>query len=93
VDVELVQDARRTMETGSGDCDDKVVLLCSLLCVAGFLTRFICGGQTRDIMDHVWCEVYLEQTDEWLPLDPTNERAAPGWSQAFPWRLEWEIFQ
>lgn len=47
VDVELVQDAQRTIETGAGDCDDKVVALCSLLCVAGYVTRFVSARQVR----------------------------------------------
>jgi transglutaminase-like putative cysteine protease len=91
--VELVQDAIRTIQTQSGDCDDKVVLLASLLASAGFVPRFICGGKTQDVLDHVWLEVYLDWLDVWLPLDPTNEQAAPGWSQWFPYRLEYEVFK
>lgn len=92
VDVELVQDAQRTLEIASGDCDDKVTLLCSLLASAGYTTRFICGGHNDAEMEHVWCEVYLDWRDEWLPLDPTSETAAPGWSADFDYRLEWEIW-
>ena len=87
-----MQDAQRTIETGAGDCDDKVVALCSLLAVAGYVTRFVCGGRTPDVLDHVWCEVYLDWEDSWLALDPTNEQAAPGWFQQFPYRIEYEIF-
>ena len=83
---------QRTLATGSGDCDDKVTALCSLLASAGFVTRFVAGGMSETVMDHVWCEVFLDWRGEWLPLDPTNERADPGWFQPFPWRLEWEIF-
>lgn len=92
VAVELVQDAQRTIETGAGDGDDKVVALCSLLCVAGYVTRFVCGGRRPDVLDHVWCEVYLDGEDRWRALDPTNEEAAPGWFQTFPYRLDYEIF-
>jgi transglutaminase-like putative cysteine protease len=91
VGVEMVCDARRTLERGAGDCDDKVVLLCSLLAVCGHASRFVCGGFQPDDLAHVWCEV--EVTDgEWLALDPTNERAAPGWAFPFPYRLVWEIW-
>lgn len=90
--MELVQDALRTIEIGAGDCDDKVLLLASLLAVAGFMPRFVCGGRTATEMEHVWLEVYLDWAEEWLPLDPTNENAAPGWYQQFPFRLEYEVW-
>jgi len=87
-----VQDAIRTIEAGAGDCDDKCTLLASLLACAGFVPRFVCGGHSPNVMDHVWVEVYLDWSGEWLALDPTSETASPGWCQYFPYRLEWEIF-
>jgi hypothetical protein len=90
--VELVQDARRTIEAGAGDCDDKVTLLASLLALAGFGSRFVIGGATPDEPQHVWLEVYLDWRGEWLALDPTNEQAQPGWFQRFPYNYSYEIW-
>lgn len=90
--MELVQDAVRTIEAGAGDCDDKCTLLASLLAIAGFMPRFVCGGSAEDVLDHVWVEVFCDWSGEWLALDPTSETAQPGWSQPFPYRLEYEVF-
>jgi len=83
-------DAWRTIQAGAGDCDDKVTLLCSLLAVAGFPSQFVVGGMTPDQMDHVWCEVWFQ--NRWVPLDPTNEKADPGWKQPFPYGFEYPIW-
>lgn len=87
-----MQDARRTIETASGDCDDKVTLLASLLAVAGFGSRFVVGGYSPDEPAHVWLEVYLDWSGEWLALDPTNEQALPGWFQKFPYQYTYDIW-
>lgn len=76
--TEYVQDSRRTLEAGVGDCDCKVVLLCSLLQALGHRTRFVVIGQDRETLSHVYCEVLTKQHG-WLPLDPTNEQAHIGW--------------
>lgn len=87
--TEYVQDTRRTLESGVGDCDCKVVALCSLLQSLGHRTRFIVIGHSQDQLSHVYCEV-LTKEHGWLPLDPTNERAQAGWEaqaavrEAFP---------
>lgn len=90
--VERVSDARRTIESGFGDCDDKCVLLCSLLAVVGYRTRFIVCGFKRDSHSHVYCEVLTSRG--WLALDPTPENAAMGWEQKHaPYREVFEIFR
>lgn len=76
--AEYVQDTRRTLESGVGDCDCKVVALCSLLQALGHKTRFAVIGNRPDDYSHVYCEVLTRQHG-WLPLDPTNERAQVGW--------------
>jgi transglutaminase-like putative cysteine protease len=75
---EYVQDSRQTLEAGVGDCDCKVVLLCSLLQSLGHRTRFVVLGQDNENFSHVYCEVLTKQHG-WLPLDPTNEQAHVGW--------------
>lgn len=93
--VELVSDARRVLATGAGDCDELVVLLCSLCAVTGINTRFVAIGPEPDEFTHVYCEAELDD-DIWLALDPTNPEAEPGWSvppvAQYAWRLEVPIF-
>lgn len=94
VDAERVQDPVATLEIGSGDCDDLVVLLAALLGSLGYWSRFV--AQTRDGLqfDHVYLET--ETPRGWLALDPTADghggviRAAPGWRN--PTGQEW-IYQ
>lgn len=42
--VEMIQTPPRTLERGFGDCDDKAILLCSLLSVLGFECEFLAVG-------------------------------------------------
>ena len=102
VDAERVQDPVATLEIGSGDCDDLVVLLAALLGSLGYWSRFVAqtadGVQYRLLQmdtrfDHVYVEV--ETPHGWLALDPTADghgviRAAPGWRN--PTGQEW-IYQ
>lgn len=83
ITAEYVQDTRRTLESGVGDCDCKIVTLCSLLQSLGHKTRFIVIGTQPDEYSHVYCEVLTKQHG-WLPLDPTNERASIGWEAQAP---------
>lgn len=71
VDTERVQDARRTIELRSGDCDDKCVLLASLLASMGYLPRFVVQTQDGNNFDHVYIEV--ENEGRWIALDPTAD--------------------
>jgi transglutaminase-like putative cysteine protease len=87
----MVCSAREVLRRGSGDCDDKVTLLCSLLTVAGYNSRFVAGGYAPDDFAHVWCEAELN--GQWVALDPTKEDAAPGWFYPFPHQLVWEIYE
>jgi len=91
VDQERVQDTRRTLfEFQSGDCDDKVVALASLLGTIGAKSRFVVCGYTSDNFHHVYLEVF--NNGEWVSLDPTNERAEPGWEAELPFRCAYEIW-
>lgn len=92
VTIERVQDARATLfEFYSGDCDDKVVALCALLGALGLKTRFVVIGQDDRAFTHVYCEVRIARG--WLPLDPTNENAAPGWEAGSAIREAYPIFE
>lgn len=90
-EVERVQDTRRTVfKFRSGDCDDKCVALASLLGALGHKSRFVVCGYTRSNFSHVYLEVFTGR--EWLPLDPTNESADPGWEARSVIRKAFRIF-
>lgn len=90
VEVERVQDALRTLQFRSGDCDDKVVLLVTLLAVCGHRARLCVSGPVPGKWTHVYCEVATPQG--WLPLDPTPEAAQPGWQTNAPAKGIFEIW-
>lgn len=78
VDNEWVQDATRTIGVfRSGDCDDKVVCLATLLAALGHRSRFVVIGRRPEQYTHVYLEVHT--SNGWLSLDPTPERAPVGW--------------
>ena len=81
VTVERVQDALRTMQYGYGDCDDKTVLLVSLLAVFGHPARFVVSGPKVGQWRHVYCEVQMRRNGQpvWVPLDATPEKSYVGW--------------
>jgi Transglutaminase-like superfamily len=93
IDLERVQDAARTLQLKTGDCDDKCVLLASLLASIGYLPRFTVQSQDGHDFDHVYVEVFDDQAGEWIPLDPTADCLAgtpcgfPGWRH--PALVEW----
>lgn len=70
VDTERVQDAIVTMQLNSGDCDDKCVLLASMLASIGHLPRFVAQHNGNEF-NHVYCEAFLY--GKWLALDPTAD--------------------
>lgn len=90
VEVERVQDALRTLQFRSGDCDDKVTLLVTLLAVCGHRARFCVCGPVPGKWTHVYCEVATPQG--WMPLDPTPEAAQPGWQTNAPSKGIFEIW-
>lgn len=88
---EWVQDSRRTLALGFGDCDDKSVLLGSLLAALGHRPRFAVLGYKPGEYSHVYVEVF--DNSKWVPLDPTNEHAAVGWQGRAVSRGVYEIFK
>jgi len=91
VDHEWVQDAARTIGVfRTGDCDDKVVCLATLLGALGHKSRFVVIGRQPGQYTHVYLEV--RTPGGWLPLDPTPERAAVGWEAPGMHRAHYEIW-
>lgn len=77
-DVETISAPEQTIATGAGDCDDKAILLATMLEIAGFPTRLIATGYNApDTFEHVYLAVMLPD-GSFLPLDP-SEPYWPGW--------------
>jgi transglutaminase-like putative cysteine protease len=74
--MEMVQTPDVTLHRGSGDCDDKSVLLAVLLQSLGHPTRFIAMGTKPGRFSHVFVETKVGNS--WVPLDAT-EANPPGW--------------
>jgi len=75
--VETVHTAEKILEQGQGDCDDKSILLASLLEAIGHPTRFVAVGLKPHRFSHVYVETKVG--NKWLPLE-TTENVAIGWS-------------
>ncbi|MES9901018.1 MAG: transglutaminase-like domain-containing protein [Sedimenticola sp.] len=75
-DVETVAYPDITLQQGQGDCDDKSVLLASLLESIGHPTRFVAVGFRPHNYSHVYLETKIGNT--WLGLE-TTEPVEVGW--------------
>lgn len=85
--MQVVQDAKRTMQLGEGDCVSKSVCLSTLLSSLGYLSRFVAQASTPDGFDHVYVEASPDDGASWLALDPTADgkdgrpQGDVGWTQ------------
>jgi hypothetical protein len=77
VGVELVHSPGEVLKRMAGDCDDKAVLLSALLQSVGHKTRFEVVAVRPGEFHHVTIRVLV--AGKWVPLDPTVEKAVPGW--------------
>jgi hypothetical protein len=67
---ETLHSAREIVRLGIGDCDDFVILICSLLGTIGVKTRIVTISSPRldpSQFTHVFPEAEVE--DEWIPVD------------------------
>jgi Transglutaminase-like superfamily len=76
-DVETLHFADQVLLQEYGDCDDKSVLLASLLESIGHPTRFVAVGFETGRYSHVLVDTLVGR-DKWLPLDSTEPRPI-GW--------------
>lgn len=74
--VETLSTPEKTLEFKQGDCDDKSVLLASLLESIGHPTRFVAIGFKPNEFVHVYVETKIGQ--KWIALDST-EPVEMGW--------------
>lgn len=72
--VETLHDPVTLLQIGAGDCDDKAILLASLLLSIGHTPRFIAMAQAPEEWSHVWVQDCLDmgQGDVWVDLEPTE---------------------
>ena len=77
---EMVQTPERTLQIGTGDCDDKSVLLASLLGSVGFVTRFVALGIRSELPTHVLVETRIGT--RWVPCETIVAGVEPGWYPA-----------
>jgi transglutaminase-like putative cysteine protease len=65
--VETIQSPVQTLRLGQGDCDDKSLLLASLLESVGHPARFVAVGQIKGSFSHVLVETKL--AGKWVPCE------------------------
>jgi hypothetical protein len=81
---ETIQFPEQTLQLRSGDCDDKALLLATLLESIGFSTRF-CAVKTdgSPIYSHVLTQVLIPRegwiSAEVIPIDGAQAKAPLGW--------------
>lgn len=93
IDQQVCQDARRTIELGSGDCVSLSVCLATLLACLGYQPYFIAQWLDGESASHVY--VGLKLNGEELRLDPVASDKPMGWSQELldgGFEVAWEIF-
>lgn len=79
---DAVQSARKTIESGHGDCDDLSVLLATLLAQVGLQPRFVLARYKPNSKgyDHVYVDVVLPDNEGGrIALDPSSARRGAGW--------------
>ncbi len=74
--IETLHTPARTLEQGQGDCDDKSVLLATLLESLGHPTRFVALAFSDNVFRHVLVETKIGLG--WLALDATEPHPT-GW--------------
>ena len=79
--VETIHDADVILTQGWGDCDDKAILLATMLETIGKPTRFVPVGFRPGQISHVYTEVvWGPRATDWIALEPTE-----------PYPLGWRV--
>lgn len=74
--VETLHTPEKVLENAAGDCDDKSILLASLLESLGYKTRIVAVGFRKNSFSHVYPEVL--HNNNWISLE-TTEPVNMGW--------------
>ena len=88
--VEQVQWPSKTLEWGTGDCDDKAVLVNTLCACVGYSTLFYAIGLNGGPFQHVLGGVKLGTRH--IPLETIVPHVEPGWmppnaGPVMPWNV------
>lgn len=75
-EVETLQTPERTLLNRAGDCDDKAVLVASLLESINHPTRFVAIGLQNNPYSHVYAETLIG--NRWVTVE-TTEPVEIGW--------------
>lgn len=59
------------LEQGTGICYDYAAMFAGMLRSLDIPTKLVMGDSTFVEQYHAWNEVYIEETGEWLTIDPT----------------------
>lgn len=72
--VETLHDPVTLLKIGAGDCDDKAILLASLLMSIGAKVRFIAVAYAPEVYSHVWLQVFAPRGGQfvWVDLETTE---------------------
>lgn len=93
IDIQIVSDARRTVERGWADCVSLSVLICTLAMARGFDCRFVAQFWSDDeLFTHVLPEIYVD--GRWLVCDAVAKDLPIDTLQKLPdggFNLTWEI--
>jgi transglutaminase-like putative cysteine protease len=90
-DVETLYSAENVLNNEAGDCDDKCILLASLLESIGHPTRFCAVGFQAGSFSHVFVDTNIgtHRPTKWLSLDATEPQPMgwrpPGIVTCLPW--------
>ena len=74
--VELLHTPEKLLEIAQGDCDDKSMLVASMLESIGHPTRFVAISSSPNRYCHVYVETKVKNS--WLPIE-TTENVQVGW--------------
>ncbi len=85
--VETVATPVKTLEYGQGDCDDKSVLLASLLESIGHPTAFVAIGYSPDTFMHVYVQTRLNSG--WVGLETTEPWPMGKRPSGLPYKMVW----
>jgi transglutaminase-like putative cysteine protease len=81
-DVETLHTPDAIIEIAQGDCDDKCILLATLLETIGHPARFVIIGYIEPgAFEHVYVETLIGKN--WIALDPTEDQDV-GWEPPNP---------
>lgn len=82
-EIETLTAPDKTLQLLAGDCDDKSVLLATMLESVGYATRFVVTGyNTPNVFEHVYVEVMLPD-GSFVSLD-SSEPYGVGWAAPNP---------